>query len=163
MQQLGQTLRGLQANITFMNLTNVLPYVEVFKNTAQVVDILSTLPVTPHAPVLTTNRMNRLPRSKADEIDMRLKGMGGCQITGPFFGLGNLATTGGNIEGPAPGPITERQYAAPPASPANSPIAFDEEVGFTVISLGSLTEILDDNDPSQPPRPTSSHRATLPN
>lgn len=91
MAALGRALRGHDATITLMNLSNVIPYAwaagDGFSDSAQYANVLSTLPTTDWMPVITTSMIHKSP----DKRNL---------ATGPFTGLSNLAQQGGDsIEG----------------------------------------------------------------
>jgi len=92
LRYLGDTLRSVQANITFLNLTNVITYGVNFNSARECARLLSkTLPITPAAPILTTSiRKSAKPIRRVPEYqDYQVLG-----ATGPFFGLANLAENG---------------------------------------------------------------------
>jgi hypothetical protein len=86
---LGRALREHQAQITMMNLTNVLPYVETFRDPRDCAAQLAVLPVTPNAPILTT-AIRMEPRTILEALQDDSSKSSNIP-TGPFFGLDNLA------------------------------------------------------------------------
>lgn len=104
MRRLGDALRDNDANVTMLNLTNVLTYDPEFTNAQRAVQTLKELPLTPHAPILTTN-------ATAKTYPMEPWRTPIVQATGPFFGLENLYQHGGNTQGLNRGSVAERQYA----------------------------------------------------
>jgi hypothetical protein len=94
MSDLSEALNKHGASITMMNLTNVLPYDETFRDSSSYAAMLSELPVTPNAPILTTSVFPQLDEflngSLVENAQLRI-----VPTTGPFFGLANLAEAGG--------------------------------------------------------------------
>jgi hypothetical protein len=110
MNDLAQALNSRGASITFMNLTNVVPYVGA-RTSNRFVQKINMLPITPNAPILTTNVSSRYPRDFQELIKVILgKGIPIAQATGPFFGLESLANDGGRLVPPALGAIMLRGY-----------------------------------------------------
>jgi len=103
MAHLGDTLRGLDAAVTLLNLSNVIAYGAYyadeghasFPSAAGYADVLDHLPLTPDAPILTTS----------------MYGIGNTKIassTGPFYGLTDLRERGGDSkDGPVAVPANE--------------------------------------------------------
>lgn len=104
MQLLGDLLRDRGGNVTFINLTSVMPYKPFVEDTSTYADAIRNLPVTPFAPILTTSMI-------ADRnAPFQIRAFSTCQATGPFFGLDNLADAGGMLKGRNKGAAVERQY-----------------------------------------------------
>jgi len=83
---LGSILQEHNALITMMNLTNVLSYIRM-EDPRSCAALFRDLPLTPNAPILTSyNRMKPEERVLA-----YIKGFPLNFVTGPFFGLQNLA------------------------------------------------------------------------
>lgn len=78
MQRLGEALRQRNANVTMVNMTNLLDVYNGHTPAEKFVDGLDQLPVTANAPILTTNTMPKFMGSRITEA------------TGPFFGVNNL-------------------------------------------------------------------------
>jgi hypothetical protein len=104
---LSQVLTKTNSQITFMNLTNVIPYAalhsDMLPDAQAFADLLIELPITKDAPIVTTAGMPRNVRSDYERWRARM-GSGRCEATGPFFGLEGLAR-GGSLSENHPGPI----------------------------------------------------------
>ena len=110
MQKLGRVLESADAHVTMMNLSNVIMVDPKFEDAKACADQLTALPVTPHAPILTTAHI-----IKANSIEDWLNSITGQAVgitaaTGPWFGLENLATQGGAASGDSLGPIGVREF-----------------------------------------------------
>jgi hypothetical protein len=81
--RLADALKGLNAHITFANLTNVIQFNHLHWNLRSFVDNLRQLPVTRFAPILTTSCLATAGKDP------------GLVATGPHFGLDALAAEDG--------------------------------------------------------------------
>jgi hypothetical protein len=104
---LGEQLREAGATVTLLYLSNAIPYSSMtqgapsFPTAAGYAELLSQLPITPNAPIITTSGYPTLLGNIA-------------MATGPFWGLDDLANRGGNSQH---GPV-----AMPPATPGREPL-----------------------------------------
>jgi len=104
MQTLGDHLHRLDAQITFLNLTNAIPTnTRLIPNASVAADMLSPLPIVADAPILTFSPCpSRRLASKLARVNTEPL----LQPTGPFYGLEDLRTRGGDsIKGPVARPI----------------------------------------------------------
>lgn len=107
--QLGNVLRTYNATVTMMNLTNVMPFASDLATAEEGAEVLAHLPVTDEAPILTTTPGQPDPgKSWWHVSDTTIFPL---EMTGPFFGLKNLAEAGGNITLAPYGPLVQRRYA----------------------------------------------------
>jgi hypothetical protein len=111
MRKLGKTLRAHDATVTMMNLTNVISHGRDFPDASDYAKRLEALPITPHAPILTTAVTGR-PSDPPNNIIV--------EATGPFFGLENLRQHGGKTKGPNRGIVVERKVERDANSILNS-------------------------------------------
>jgi hypothetical protein len=105
MQRLGSALRSYGANVTMLNLTNALLDPAGLDHSREYAEILSELPVTQHAPILTTSYVPKDTCHPA-AIPGRI-----VEATGPFFGLKNLEEHGGELEEHSMGRVAIRHFS----------------------------------------------------
>lgn len=94
MQALAAALKERKANITMMNLTNVIHYDTRFKKAKHCATKLKELPITEQAPIMTTSMHPKTADTKEDWRRMRNLQHGIAEATGPFFGLDSLSKAG---------------------------------------------------------------------
>ncbi len=103
-QTLANELTHRQAQVTFMNLSNLLPYLsERGENISRTMRNLEELPITPNAPIL------------ANSLGVPLNAQAGRHSvenyqTGPFFGLDNLIRATAQHTGSTMGAVGLRHY-----------------------------------------------------
>jgi hypothetical protein len=104
MNRLGNSLKDMGANVTLLNLTNVMGCSYAFDDTRGFAKRLGALPVTPNVPIMTTSTI-----TKIDPPNPMVSGYI-VEATGPFFGLDNLKDHGGKINSRKIGSAYMRQY-----------------------------------------------------
>ncbi|MBL8122355.1 hypothetical protein JNM87_06435 [Candidatus Saccharibacteria bacterium] len=112
MTLLGNALKGRDAYITFLNLSNVMPTNDTLHTAAAFALPLENLPLTPSTPILTSSL-----RQKEDDSII-------VEATGPFWGLQNLRLHGGNtntLSKRTLGAAVDRQYHYNQPEPYLSP------------------------------------------
>ncbi len=97
MEALGTALRKLDATVTLLNISNVIPFsasasselpeIRSFPTAAGYADVLAELPMLENTPILTTSRK----RVSSSDI---------VASTGPFYGLDQLREGGDSLTGP---------------------------------------------------------------
>ncbi|MFI5271074.1 MAG: hypothetical protein ACHQT9_03460 [Candidatus Saccharimonadales bacterium] len=105
MQRLGAALRSLGANVTMLNLTNAILDPAGLDHSREYAEILAELPVTEHAPILTTSYIPK-DTCHPSAIPGRI-----VEATGPFFGLKNLAEHGGELTEHSMGRVAVRHFS----------------------------------------------------
>jgi hypothetical protein len=121
MLEFGELLNRFSAEISFMNLTNAAGYENNFLTASDLAHELSLLPITQHAPIMTTSPTS-IPYYKDGLVPVDAIG-GLIYQTGPFFGVDNLRDHGDFIsasnrsnncdvgyEGLSDGALFMRQY-----------------------------------------------------
>lgn len=132
MDILGDTLRDYDATVTFMNLTNVIPYVGGQRSARYCARQLARLPISRHAPILATNLRVRKPRNHNEAYSL-LNGSRVAEATGPFFGLQNLMDACSESSGNS---VTTRQYPEVIVTPTQSQQRLDWAEDETPNPLG---------------------------
>ncbi len=133
MQLLGAALDSYDANVTMLNLTNVMVADMAFADAASYAERLRPLPITPHAPILTTSTAQK-GRFRHSIV---------VEATGPFFGLDNLAEHGGGVDAwiSSGGAAADRQYASE-MSPTRHSDGYADVGGVAVGGHFDIDEIL---------------------
>jgi hypothetical protein len=134
MKTLGSTLRDQSAQVTMMNLTNVLTFVQSFRKPTDCAKQLGTLPVANQAPILTSS-IKLPPRSVADLFSSG----NGHEVTGPFFGLENLARASMPHARHSLGAITERNVTVPPVDEGELAAA---QQAYEALRAGSVMAVV---------------------
>jgi hypothetical protein len=113
LDELGQELRRHDAGITFMNLSNVIPFVVDHGSSQSWAEHLGALPITPNAPILTTTIAGKPEGEETESMKLAKKlKVSRLEQTGPFFGLDNLGRAQTGFTYNKLGAITTRRYAS---------------------------------------------------